>query len=190
MVMVPLFLPYFGGERLYLLLMLRFLVPVVALGLPVLFHLVRRLGGGWCLLVGTLGIFFLASVFVVPLYAGLQGTVVYEFSVADRVGEVYDGGVVVCDLPSVVYRLVGVWGVESDCLLSNLYGPHYYGIEEPEMFLRWLQEENIRIWCYFGDRGDPVWEAVGGYPGVFECVWGEPRAGIYLVDQCVIGQIL
>ena len=190
MVMCPLFLPYFSGESVYLLLMLRFLVPVVALGLPVLFHLLRRVRFGWCLLVGTLGIFFFSSLFVVPLYAGLQGTVVGEFVVADRVGEVYDGDVVVCDLPSVVYRLVVVWGVESDCLLSNLYGPHYYGIEEPVEYLRWLRDEDVRVWCYLGDRGDPVWEAVGGYPGVFVPVWGEPRAGVYLVDQSVIGQIL
>ena len=54
MVMCPLFLPYFGGERVYLLLMLWFLAPVVTLGLPVLFHLVKRVRFGWCLLLGTL----------------------------------------------------------------------------------------------------------------------------------------
>jgi len=142
----------------------------------------------------------------VPVYAGLQGTVVDEFGVADRVGEVYDGGVVVCDLPSIVYRLVSVWGVESDCLLSNLYSPHYYGVEAPVEYLRWLRDEDVRVWCYLGDRwlrdedvrvwcylgdrGDPVWGAIEGYPGVFVPVWGEPRAGVYLVDQSVIGQIL
>ncbi|MCW4012156.1 MAG: glycosyltransferase family 39 protein [Candidatus Bathyarchaeota archaeon] len=190
MVMAPLFLPYFGGERRYLLMMIRFLVPIVALGLPVLFHFVRRFQFGWCLLVGTLGIFFLGSVFVVPLYGGLQGTVVDEFGVADRVAGVYVGGVVVCDLPSTVYRLVDVYGVEPDCLLSNLYGPHYYGVDDPLEYLRWLKDEDVSVWCYFGDRGDPVWSAVEGYSGVFLVVWGEPRAGVYIVDQVVIDDVL
>ena len=134
--------------------------------------------------------FFFSSLFVVPLYAGLQGTVVGEFGVADRVGEVYDGGSVVCDLPSIVYRLVVVWGVESDCLLSNLYGPHYYGVEEPVEYLRWFRDKDVWVWCYLGDRGDPVWGAVENYSGVFVPIWGEPKAGVYLVDQSVVGQIL
>ncbi len=196
MVMCPLFLPYFDSEPRYLLMMLRFFVPVVAFGLPPLFHLFNRLrlmvGSRvvWCLQVGILAVFLLGFPVLVPRYAGLQTCVLDEFAVADRVAGVYVGGTVVCDLPSTVYRLVDVWGVEAECLLSNLYGPQYYEITEYEAYLRWLRDNDVCVWCYLGERGDPVWAVVSGYPGVFVSVWGEPGAGVYLVDQGVIGQIL
>ena len=74
--------------------------------------------------------------------------------------------------------------------LVRAYGPQYYGVEEPVEYLRWLRDQDVRVWCYLGDRSDPVWGAVEGYPGVFVPVCGEPRAGVYLVDQSVICQIL
>ena len=198
MVMCPLFLPYFDGEPVYLLMMLRFLVPVVALGLPPLFHLFTRLRLRYdnqkvirCLQVGVFIVFFVLYPVLLPCYSGLQGTVLDEFAVAGRVAGVYSGGTVVCDLPSTVYWLVDTWGVESECLLSNLYSPAYYGVDDSEAYLVWLRDNDVCVWCYLGERGDMVWSVVSDeYPGVFECVWGVPRAGIYLVDQELVGQIL
>ena len=113
MVMCPLFLPYFGGERVYLLLMLRFLVPVVALGLPVLFNLVRRLGGGWCLMVGTLGIFFSVPCLLCRCMGGFRGQLL--MSLVWRIGWVRfmmeARWFVFCRVLCIGWWLFGAWSL-------------------------------------------------------------------------------
>ena len=94
MVMGPLFLPYFDSDRVYLLMMIRFIIPVVALGLPLFFHLVSRirLSTGRTQLAkaiqgSVLLVFIGFFLFLLPQYSGLQATVVNEFNVADMASE-------------------------------------------------------------------------------------------------------
>ena len=193
----PLFLPYLavGGEPLRL--MARFAIPPIALGLPVFTHLLTRLQNveGWgkasrafsaALPVGLLALNLVAA----PHYMGLQGTVEAEFQVADQAARHYRGGTVVCDIPSMVYRLVTRWEVEPGSLLSNLYGPHYYGVLEPQAYLEWLDQNNVTLWMYYGERGDPVWAVLGGYPGLLKPLFGEPRRGTYQVDPSLLDSLL
>ncbi len=198
MVMGPLFLPYFDSDRVYLLIMLRFIIPIIALGLPLFFHLVSRMrhfSGRTtlaALLQSSVVLLFLSFfLLLLPQYSGLQSTVATEFSVADRVGEQYHGGVIVCDMPSMLYRLTVDWGVPAGSLISNHYGPQYYGVDDPDAYLDWLRREDVRIWMYYGERGDPVWSVLeGNYPGVFVNLFGKPREGCYLVDKSLIDSLL
>lgn len=198
MVLGPLFLPYFESERVYLLMMIRFLIPVMALGLPVFFHQVSKLGhvegiGSNIRLIRgvVILVLLLGYPLIIPQYMGLQGMVLNEFDIADRVGADYQSGTIVCDIPSMHYRLVNEWGVESDSLLSNHYGPQYYGISDPVAFLDWLQREDVDVWMYYGERGDPVWVVLdGNYPGVLVNLFGEPKDGCYVVDHLLLDSLL
>ncbi len=116
------------------------------------------------------------------LYQMLQGTVQNEFNVADKVADTYQSGGIVCDLPSMVYRLSSKWGVEPESIISNLYSPHYYGISDPASYGEWLRNGDVTIWCYHGERGDYVWSILSQYPDLLIIIEGGPRNGYYIVD--------
>lgn len=91
----------------------------------------------------------------------------------------------------MIYRLVHEWGVEPCNLLSNHYGPHYYGITEPSAYLAWLDREEVSIWMYIGDRGEPVYRVLmEHFEGVLVYAFGHPGAGCYIVDQGFIDSVL
>lgn len=192
MVMTPLVLPYLGENTGNFLIMLRLLVPSVAFGLPLLYHLVSRLEYRIrstvkpnILRVLILGI-VLSGYALTPSYSKMQETVSYEFSIVDRIGMLHEDGSIVCDIPSMVYRLTTKWGVEPEEMLSNLYSPKYYGDSEPESYLEWLKKEEVTVWMYYGERGDDAWRAFNQYPYLLENKFGEPRSGAYLVNQTVL----
>ncbi len=138
--------------------------------------------------VGLLGLIFSGAV-LVPEYRQMQGTVFNEFRVADDIASYYEDGGIVCDMPSMVYRLSSEWGIEPEDILSNLYSPHYYDITEPDPYIEWLRKENVTLWCYFGERGSPVWSILSQYSGLLVNVLGEPKSGIYLVDQPILNDL-
>ena len=197
MIMSPLVMPYFDSRRVYLLLMMRFFIPIAALGFPLLFHLISRpsrdnrnrgvtkkmrLGVITCLLLGYL---------IVPEYLTLQGVIESEFDLADSAASYYGGGRIVCDRPNLVYHLVHVHGVEPENILSNHYSPHYYGIDEPRKYLDWIIDQDIRVWTYIGDRGAPVWEVLqSNYPSVLTIIDGVPEMGVYAVDLSALDSLL
>ena len=188
-VLSPLVLPYLGDNRTHLLVMLRFLVPIIALGLSPLFHCVSRFELNSrkpiiskLMRLGILSILF-TGFNLVPEYQMMQGAVQNEFNTADRVADVYQGGGIVCDIPSMVYRLSTKSGVKPEYITSNLYSPYYYGISDPEPYFEWLRKGNVSIWCYYGERGDPIWSILGLYPELFINIEGGPRNGYYLVDR-------
>jgi hypothetical protein len=163
MVMSPLVMPYFDFERVHLLLMMRFFIPITALGLPLLFHAISRLegvnivlGSSKILRVGVL-LLLLSGFLVIPEYVALQGTVQNEFSIADDIAALYTGGRIVCDMPSMVYRLSNAHAVDPVDIISNHYSPHYFGLNGSRTYLEWLYMQDVSIWTYCGDRGDPVW---------------------------------
>ena len=120
----------------------------------------------------------------------MQGTVMNGFNIADEIASHYQGDGIVCDLPSMVYRLSNKHGVEPENIISNLYSSDYYGISDPDSYFEWLRKKNVTVWCFFGERGDPVRGVLGQYPGLLVNVMGEPRNGVYLVDPSVLDSLL
>ena len=113
------------------------------------------------------------------------------FTVADRAISHYEGGTIVCDHPTVNYRLCFRWGVEASDLLGNHYSPHYYGVKEPLEYAKWLAKHNVTLWLYASSRAYPVWAVASRkMPGLLvlkEEVYG---MRIYEVDHAVLEKIL
>jgi len=197
MVMTPLVMPYFDSEKIHLLLMMRFFVPITALGLPLLFHAVSRVEGVNILLGASkvlrvvILVILLTGFLLLPEYVVLQDTVQDEYVLADAIAEQYAGGRIVCDLPSIVYRLSNTHGVDAEDILSNHYSPHYYGLNSSRTYLEWLSVQEVGIWTYYGERGTPVWLVIQeNYPLMFENIMGEPGMGVYIVDRSVLDSLL
>ena len=58
-------------------------------------------------------------------------------------------------------------------------------------FLEWLDVEDVRVWMYYGGRGDPVWNVLAeSFPGVLVNLFGDPGYGCYLVDQVLLDSLL
>lgn len=127
---------------------------------------------------------------LVPSYQSMQNTVRNEFAIADHIGVSYKEGSIVCDIPSMVYSLSTRWSIEPEDIISNLYSPHCYDDIDPRSYLGWLSMEDITIWCYYGERGDTVWDILSAYPDLLVCVTGRPRSGFYMVDASVLDSLL
>jgi len=196
-VLTPIFLTYLGSDHFSLLIMLRMVNPVVALGLPVLVHfyytsLEKPIPG---LKVGpghvVAALFLLSYLFFLPAYGGYQTYTEEAFLSADVVYGFYGGGTIVCDYPTINYRLVHTWGVEPITLLGNHYSPHYYSIDEPFAYAEWLSENDVTIWLKTDYRGEPVLEMVQTYyPGLFEPLYEVSYTMIFRVDQATLESIL
>ncbi len=196
-VLTPIFLTYLGSDHFSLLIMLRMVNPVVALGLPVLVHFYYtslekpipglRVGPGHVMAA----LFLLSYLFFLPVYGGYQTYTEEAFISADIIYGFYGGGTIVCDYPTINYRLVHTWGVEPIALLGNHYSPHYYGIDEPLAYAEWLSENDVTIWLKTDYRGEPVLEVVQTcYPGLFEPLYEVSYTMIFRVDQATLESIL
>jgi hypothetical protein len=196
-VLTPIFLTYLGSDHFSLLIMLRMVNPVVALGLPVLVHfshtsLEKPLPEARVRPEHVVAALFLVSYLLfLPAYGGYQTYTEEAFISADVVYGFYGGGTIVCDYPTINYRLVHTWGVEPRALLGNHYSPHYYGIDEPFAYAEWLSENDVTIWLNTDYRGEPVLEMVQTYyPGLFEPLYEVSYTMIFRVDQATLESIL
>jgi hypothetical protein len=196
-VLTPIFLTYLGSDQFSLLIMLRMVNPVAALGLPVLVHFshvslekplpVLRLRPEHV----VAAVFLLSYLWFLPAYGGYQAYTEEAFISADILHGFYGGGTIVCDYPTINYRLVHTWGVEPRALLGNHYSPHYYGVDEPLAYAEWLSENDVTIWLKTDYRGEPVWEVVQTYyPGLLEPLYGEAYTVIFRVDQEMLESIV
>jgi len=164
----PLFVTYFPAQIRSLLLMLRESMPIAAFGSILLFSTLSRLraypfwGRIARLSVGVSLVIIAMSTYgyFVPVYSRFQADTSVAFSAADRAIAYYDGGVIVCDLPTINYRLVSRWGVRASNLLGNHYSPQYYGVADPLEYAKWFERNNVTLWLYASDRAQPVWEVV------------------------------
>lgn len=189
-VLTPIFLTYLGSDHSSLLIMLRMVNPVAALGLPVVVHFTRTklekpLPELRARPVYIMATFFLVSyLWLLPAYSGFQAYTEEAFISADIVHGFYGGGTIVCDYPTINYRLVHVWGIEQGVLLGNHYSPHYYGVDDPLAYVEWLKENDVTIWLKTDFRGEPVLEAVQThYPCLFELLDEVSYTKIFLVDR-------
>ena len=196
-VLTPIFITYLGSDQSSLLIMLRMVNPLAALGLPVMVHFSHTLLEKPLFelrvrpehIVATL--FLLSYLWFLPMYNGYKAYAEEAFISADIVNGFYDGGTIVCDYPAINYRLVHRWGVEPRALLGNHYSPHYYGMDEPLAYAEWLRQNDVTIWLKTDFRGEPVLEAVQKhYPGLFEPLEEVSYTQIYIVDQAKLESIL
>jgi len=195
---LPTFITYLGSDHESLLIMLRMATPIAAVGYPLLVHvsnvaftLTHResfsLRPEHLLLAASL----LSFAYFVPAYQGFQVHTVDAFASADVVAGEYVGGVIVCDHPTINYRLVETGTVEATGLLGNHYSPDYYGIGEPRAYLEWLSDNGVTLWLRYDYRSDAVWAIVeSSYPQVFELVAVTPCAWVYSVDQRAVADLL
>jgi len=196
-VLTPIFLTYLGSDHTSLMIMLRMVNPLAALGLPVLVHfshtsLEKPLPELRVRPEHVVAALFLVSyLWFLPAYGGYQAYAEEAFISADIVYGFYGGGTIVCDYPTINYRLVHTWGVDPRALLGNHYSPHYYGVDEPLAYAEWLSENDVTIWLKTDSRGEPVLEAVQThYPGLFEPLNEVSYTQIFRVDQEKLESIL
>jgi hypothetical protein len=181
-----------------MLFMLRMSIPIAASGSILLcalaFRVRNSLGGRFhrLPLEPALVIAALLSISsVIPAYARFQEAPEFFFAAADGAIEYYEGGTIVCDHPTMNYRLVKAWGVRAGDLLGNHYAPHYYGMTDPLEWAKWFQRNNVTLWIYATGRAYPVWAVTSKeLPGLL--VLREEARGvrIYTVDMEVLEEVL
>jgi len=195
----PLFLPYYPEQGKHLLYMLRMSLPIAASGAVLLFALVyrtriRRLNGALRnvdlgLILTTLLV--IPGMGLIPSYTRFQEETNRAFSAADDAYSHYEGGTIVCDHPTMNYRLVTRWGVGATELLGNHYSPHYYGISNPQRYAEWLAKHNVTLWLYSGNRAYPVWAVVSKEtPGLLVYLGESHGTKIYEVNRTLIEELL
>lgn len=198
-VLSPSFVTYLWSNHEYLMIMLRMLNPIFSLFLlmiPILSRtdVIRSLEG-W--LVGlnipyiVLLLILLSYAFFIPYYSRFQVVTSSAFRSADLALIYYDGGTIVCDYPTINYRLVNKGGVTVDELLGNHYAPNYYGISDPIEYARWFDENDISLWLYYDSRAIPVWSVVKeNYPHLLIHIVDLPSARLYAVNDTLLDDIM
>ncbi len=195
----PLFVTYFPSNIRGLLMMLRSSIPVVAFGGILLFHAVRGLKMRifnyrlrWVpielLLVSAT---LLSSGYFIPAYEQFQAHPRVAFAAADTAINHYKGGTIVCDHPTINYRLVNEWGMRVSDLLGNHYSPHYYEVTDPLEYVRWIERNNVSLWLYAGFDAEPVWAVISvNTPDLL--VFKDELYGvrIFEVDRSVMERVL
>lgn len=164
----PLFVTYFPKNIRGLLIMLRCSIPSVAFGGVLLFSSVRRLkmrvfnDGLRRLPIEPLLVtaVLLSSSYFIPAYEQFQAHPRVAFTAADAAINHYEGGTIICDHPTINYRLVTRWGVGVSDLLGNHYSPNYYGVTDPSEYVRWFERNNVSLWLYAGFDAEPVWDVI------------------------------
>ncbi len=164
----PLFVPYFPRNMRGMLMMLRTSIPITAFGSILLFYAVRRLKMRvlddrlrrlpleLLLVIAAL----LSFSYFIPAYEQFQAHPRVAFTAADAAINYYKGGTIVCDHPTINYRLINRWGVRASDLLGNHYSPNYYGVTEPIEYVRWFESNNVSLWLYAGFDAEPVYAVI------------------------------
>lgn len=195
---LPIFITYLGSDHVLLLIMLRMATPIAALGYPILVHASNmvfvkkmyehvRIRPEHILLAASI----LSFLYIVPVYQEFQVYATDAFLSGDIVAAEYSGGVIVCDHPTINYRLVNTGAVDVSNLLGNHYSPAFYGINEPSEFLAWMRDRQVSIWLRYDYRSDQVWAVMeANYPGVLVWVTDTPCARVYSVDQALVSELL
>jgi hypothetical protein len=194
LILSPVFIPYLGSDWQRFLVMFRMANPLAATGLPLLINLTERAFKAAYVTaarVGILLIFLAGYPFLVPAYGAMQVDTVGAFEAADIAWGYYRGGTVVCDFPTMNYRLVDRWGLQPWNLLGNHYAPDYYGVEEPIEYARWLAAKNVTIWIYSYDGGEKVQQVLNlNYPGLLIYLGENPYAKVFGLNLAELHEIV
>ncbi|RLI31168.1 hypothetical protein DRO56_05450 [Candidatus Bathyarchaeota archaeon] len=138
------------------LIVLRILMLPAVLGTLILAHIASKPRlRAYRLREASLILFLLLLASAIPAYQRYQCYTIYAFQAADDAMRYYHGGRIVCDLPTVIYRIADRWGVPVTDLLSNHYNPFYYGNRTAEALVDWFRAKNITLWIYTGWQYTP-----------------------------------
>jgi hypothetical protein len=164
----PIFVPYYTEYTKSLLFMLRMSTPIAAFGSILLMSLLYKtklnlFGGRLRRLPVELALVMVAIAslgYLIPSYSLFQEDTRLAFGVADMAFNHYQGGTIVCDNPTMNYRLASRWKIEAEDLLGNHYSPYYYGVSDPVRYAEWFKGNNVTLWIYTGSRSYHVWGVV------------------------------
>ena len=131
------------------LIVLRIIMLPVAIGSLILAYLalkprLRALHLEKVLLI----VFFALWLAAIPAYQSYQHFTTDSFQVADEAMKYYSRGRIVCDVPTIVHRIVDRWSVPLTNLMSSHYSPLYYGNRTPKALVEWFRSNNITLWIY------------------------------------------
>jgi len=163
----------------------RFFLLDVAIGSIVLGRVVTRLpkqkviGIGACLLVG------LSAVYVAPYYVQEQSDIIGLYSVADVLGESYEGGTVLCNMPMMTYRLIDYWHLSHESILGTLYCP----LDNVTEALLWLKGHNATWLIVAEPKAQQMVAFFSQYPltyDLFESIFEFSGAAICKVNKPLI----
>jgi len=194
-VSAPIFVTYLGADDRMLLIMLRMVTPVVALGLPILFaaipqHLGRHFKRFSLLLLAVSALCFYP---LVTAYSGFQAEAATTMAMADETWKLYkiSGGTLVCDYPMMNYRFISRWELPEKSLISNHYAPQYYDISEPIEYVKWLANHRVTVWVRYGGDAEAVYSAVESVsPNLLVEAYENSGIRVYVVDSDELYRVL
>jgi hypothetical protein len=128
---------------------------------------------GHTVLVGFVSALLLVS--MSPTFSALQAPILESFRVADKMGGLYEGGMIICPVPDMTYRLTNSWRIPPQMILGPIYCP----VDWAEK-LDWLRENNVTLIFWLeGFEADRV------FP---ELATGTDVPPFYLVEQLSFGR--
>jgi len=192
-ILLPTFITYFGSDNRSFIIMLRMINPIFALGLPFIIEIVRKYFSFIKLekMFLTIFILFIISfLFFIPIYSGFQEETSNAFESALKTKQLYFGGKIACDYPTINYKFVQL-GLDLSFLTGSHYAPHYYGASEPFEFVKWLAENKIAIWIYTFNEEQYAFNLLNShYPKLFIMFWENSVSKIYIIDAVVLDELI
>jgi hypothetical protein len=179
--------------------MLRMSLPIVAVGSILLSTLLYK--AGLILQKSSLKWLPLELVFIaiilfsygslIPAYSYFQRTTLDAFAVAEATSKYYLNGTIVCDHPTINYRLVSRWRISPNALLGNHYSPYYYNVSLPIEYASWFRKHDVTIWLHYGRDAEPVWRVVSReYPSLLLLKEISHGIMIYRINHTALDAIL
>jgi hypothetical protein len=197
-VLTPIFITYLGSSTYNLLIMLRMINPIIALGAPLLIHLIEKetqkynnLNLAHSSRTLLLALTIASSIRFLPSYATYQRYQTEVFYSANLVSQYYQNGTIVCDNPTINYCLINNAAIDFKLIIGNHYAPNYYGVRDPLEYAEWLHENNVSLWIYYDDQSETVWSVLSiNYPDLLIPLNQGPNTRIYAVNQTLLADIL
>ncbi len=191
-VSAPIFLTYLGSDDRMLLIMLRVVTPIVALGLPV--ALARLLQSDHVrrgFIAAMLALTALAMFPLAGCYSQFQAEASTTLRIADDVMRFYPGGTIVCDYPMMNYRFIDRWGLPEGSLMGNHYAPHYFPPSEPLDHVKWLAYNRVTVWVRYGPDAEIVYSEVQKVsPSLLVEAYEGSGIKVYVVDPVELAGLL
>ena len=189
----PIFLTYLGSDARLLMIMIRVVSPIIALGAPIFFgFILTRMNLSFkgyaiiLLLISAAGFHTL-----LPYYSTYQDEATKTMKIADDVIGLYPGGTLVCDYPMMNYRFIVRWDLPEKCLLGNHYAPQYTGSTEPIDYVKWFSNHRVTLWVRYGEDAEVVYSAVHKVsPKLLVEAYENSGIKAYLVDPVELSRIL
>ena len=190
----PIFLTYVGSDMRSLLIMLRSIVPIVALGLPFMVAFTLKLaskGEGRKAMLILLVIFSLGLPLAYCAYEPFEAEAKTTFAIADKAATLYYGGTIVCDYPMMNYRIEDKLDINPRLFIGNHYAPQYLGVVEPMEYAKWLYHNRVMVWVRYGADAEEVYGALAkASPNILRFAFEDSGIGIFVVNNQELSRVL